>query len=191
MPANDAFEKRGASLENAFYAQLDSKLLDDLRAQNRANGDVAELRKVTGLSSNDTLAALQHCGVNAQSAAALRLVPLVEVAWGNGRIDANEKREVQRAAHEHGIDKDSSTGQLLNAWLESQPPAELMDAWIAYARELVKQMDPEAATNLRESLAQEMKEVAQASGGLLGYAAVSKGESKVMQQVLDALTLNS
>jgi hypothetical protein len=52
-------------------------------------------------------------------------------------------------------------------------------------------MDPEAATNLRESLAQEMKEVAQASGGLLGYAAVSKGESKVMQQVLDALTLNS
>jgi uncharacterized membrane protein YebE (DUF533 family) len=53
--------------------------------------------------------------IRAETVAALSVVPLVEVAWADGALNAKERRAiVERAA----IAPDSTEGALLEVWLD-------------------------------------------------------------------------
>jgi predicted phosphoadenosine phosphosulfate sulfurtransferase len=64
----------------------------------------------------------------------------------------------------------------------------LFDAWESYAKALVASLPTPEAENLKNSIVNEINAVATTSGGLLGWAAISTGEHKVMNRIVAALT---
>jgi hypothetical protein len=49
-------------------------------------------------------------------------------------------------------------------------------------------MPEQEAVALKDSLVSEINSVASASGGILGWGSISKGENSVMNQITNALT---
>jgi hypothetical protein len=63
-----------------------------------------------------------------------------------------------------------------------------LGVWESYARSLIASLDQEEADLLKSTLVDEIQQVASASGGLLGWASISKGEHEVMNRIVAALT---
>lgn len=184
MSTGDAFSRRGDALENQFFANLDRKLIEQLREK----ADAESLANALGIQVGPLATSLLKAGVSPQAALALRFVPMVLVAWADGRIEPEEASVVQQATTKLGVQSDSPAGQLLASWLKSPPPADMIGLWSEYARNLFEHLSASEAEMLRQSIVQEIHAVAETAGGVLGWGAVSTGESKVMQAIENALS---
>lgn len=183
MSSGDAFHQRGEALENQFFAKVDEELVKKLREKQ----EVQDLQKMLGVCDS-TAKSLHALGVSTETSAALRLAPLVAVAWADGLLESKERDAVLQAAALHGITQDQPSGKLLAVWLQSPPPRDCLEFWCEYAATLVSNMTPEAAQSLKESIVNDLKKVASATGGVLGWGAVSDGESAILRRVEAALT---
>jgi uncharacterized tellurite resistance protein B-like protein len=191
MSLGDSFHERGMALENQFYAKVDQQLLEKLQLEQSRLCQVADLQKTLGIELSDELAAtLVSLGISCQASHALRIVPLVLVAWGDGTISPDEKYRLMEAAKQHGVLESEASSALLNAWLETPPNAELLKTWTSYANAIANKLPPDQLAEFRSGLIGEMNRIATASGGLLGWGSVSPGEHKVIQTIEKALTKN-
>ncbi len=185
--SSDTFGDRADALENAFFNQVDAKLTEQMRLSLERDKTADELASLSGINSSSVLDALVAAGVTGRSMTALRIFPLVAVAWADEIIQENEREIVMTAAAKQGLPPKTPAGMLLDQWLTHKPENGVFEAWEAYARSLVGKLEPEEAKSLKHTIEKEIKAVAQAAGGVLGWAAVSKGESAVMRRILLAL----
>jgi len=126
---------------------------------------------------------LMELGVRAETLAALSVVPLVEVAWADGALDAKERRAiVERAA----IASDSTERALLEAWLDRRPDPKLLTAWTELVRAMSEQLGPDQATRLKTELLERARAVAAATGGLFGVGSKVSGPEAAMLATLEA-----
>ena len=179
----DSFSTRARALEDAFFTQRDAELSEQLRASQERAQTAEELSALSGIDDPKVLRSLVDAGVTGRSLTALRIFPLVAVAWADGIIQENERDKVIQAASKHGLPPSTPAGGLLNQWLLVKPDESIFEAWETYTQALVARMGPEERRILRESLERDMREIATASGGVLGWSAVSRGESDVMQRI--------
>ena len=184
----DDFSEPADAFEAAFYStmkQYQAKQSEETAAKSVAAQELAEL---TGIREPSTLAALSESGVTVRSLVAMRIFPLVAVAWADGEIQPDERERVLEAAAQQGLKRKSSAGILLNEWLMNQPDESVFEAWEHYAIALLQKLSPADAATLRKSIQDEIKDVAAAAGGVLGWAAVTKDESAIVKRVMSALT---
>jgi len=173
--------ERRRALEEEFFRQENERLRRRLREQAEREGLVRELREVCGIEDDAVLERLAELGVGAETVAALSLVPLVEVAWADGRLDRREKDAVLEAARDAGIDQRHPCYDLLASWLVHRPEPRMLEAWSAYMEGLGSQLGPEGMAQLRERLMRRARGVAEAAGRLLGLGnPVSPEEEKVL-----------
>ena len=76
----DALRERGDSLEDAFFRNMDRKLIDELRAKKEREQQLDELAAASGIAHRDVLGALLDAGMHGEALVAAGLVPLIEVA---------------------------------------------------------------------------------------------------------------
>lgn len=188
MSNGDSWQERGDALENGFFAKLDAELLAELKAKTAAQNDIAEISRVSGIKDERVLAAMQQLGVSGSTVAAMRLFPLVAVAWADGILEKAEQEKIEEFVAKQSISKDSPAMGLLHSWLANKPQQGALEAWETYAKGLIGQLQDSDAELLRDTLVGEIKEVAQASGGLLGWGSISKGEHSIMNRIEAALT---
>ncbi|MDZ4849584.1 MAG: hypothetical protein SGI77_09830 [Pirellulaceae bacterium] len=188
MSGEDIIQQRGAALESQFFAAVDAKLMADLQAELKKSQDTQELSRLSGIQDAAVLEAIVSAGVSPSAFPAFRLFPLVAIAWADGMLDGNERDVVVAAAEQHSVGKDTPSGAVLATWLENQPSPALFSAWEAFTKALVAKLTPEEAQSVKTSIVNEVKAVAKASGGVLGYAAISKGENEILNRVINALT---
>lgn len=188
---SDTLHNRGNALENQFFSKLDSQLLDELKAKQELVKSVDAVSKMTGISDRGALEAILRFGIEPQTLAALRVFPLVAVAWADGTMEEGERATVKTLAGSHLQIGDGAVSKLLDNWLSQQPTPDMFAAWEGYAAALVAAMSADEAAALKSALINEIRVVAEASGGLLGWGAVSKGESSVMSRIEAALTRNA
>jgi uncharacterized tellurite resistance protein B-like protein len=180
-------QKQGQRLENQFFAKLDQRLIEQLQDRLAAQNTADDLKVATGIEDARLLQDLVTVGVTARSLSALRLVPVVLVAWADGRLDRREREKVLEIAGDHQLSLDDEAHQLLIGWLEEDPTDQLLPLWKDYCQALAKTLPEEALASLRQTITAEAKEVAKAAGGLLGIGAVSPGESQMLQTIETAL----
>ena len=118
--------------------------------------------------------------------AAFGIVPLVEVAWADGSIQAKERDAILAAAKESGIEPGSANYQLLDSWLQHKPGDELMDVWKAYAHALHESLSADVADALKQRMIARTRAVAEAAGGFLGLGAISKSEKAILDELEQA-----
>lgn len=183
----DSLGERGQSLEEAFFRNMDNKLIEELRSKKEREQQLDDLAAASGIVHREVLAALVDAGVHSEALVAVGLVPLIEVAWADHAMDAGEREAIMEAAREAGVTKGSAAAGLLLAWLERRPGGELLEAWKAYAAALVADLGAEDAAAIRDDIMVRAQSVAEAAGGFLGLGSVSREERRMLAELAAAL----
>jgi hypothetical protein len=174
---------RGRSLEDEFFRREDQRLMDRLGQLRKAEATREALGKASGITNPAVLDKLMELGIRAETVAALSIVPLVEVAWADGALDAKERRAVVERA---GVARESTAGALLDAWLDRRPDPELLVAWTHLVQAMSQQLGPDAAARLKTGLLEQARAVAAATGGLFGVGSKVSASEAAMLAKLEA-----
>jgi hypothetical protein len=113
-------------------------------------------------------------------------VPLAEVAWADGAIDAKEEQAILDRAAKSGVTPGSSSYDLLKSWLERRPEPRLLTAWIHMIQGISENLTAEQVEALRAGLVERVRAVAGASGGVLGMGKISSAEAEMIRQLESA-----
>ena len=183
----DALRERGDSLENAFFRNVDRKLIEELRAKKAREEQLDELAAASGIEHREVLGALLDAGVHGEALVAVGLAPLIEVAWADHEMDAREREAILHAARDAGVTRGSTAAALLSSWLDRRPGVELLEAWKGYAAALVAELGDEDAATVRDDIMSRAQAVAEAAGGFLGLGSVSREERQMLDELAAAL----
>jgi hypothetical protein len=141
---------------------------------------------VSGILDPQVLQDLIDSGVTAETLTAVRLIPLVEVAWCDGNVSRAEREAVLKAAAQDGIQPGSACYDLLASWLERRPDPRIVHSWKEYVAALVKMVPPETSGKMRDDMLQRLTRVASAAGGFLGMQKISKDEQLKIEEFAKA-----
>ena len=177
----------GDSLEEEFFRREDQRLLARLRELREQENARDTLSQATGITSPAVLDRLLALKIQPEIIAALRIVPLVEVAWADGSLDEKERQAVLSGAQEAGIPAGSAAYALLDAWLKKKPEPHLLTAWTTLIQGMSASLPEAEVKKLEASLMERVRRVAGASGGVLGLGSkVSKQEAAVLEKLSKA-----
>lgn len=178
-------DKMGDSvdLEEAFFAEENARLLERLRAESQQEERREMLRKVVQIQDEAFLDRLLTLGIGPETALALRLIPLVCVAWADGHMDDREREAVMQAAGKQGLTAEEMARQMLKDWLDHRPEAQLLTLWKEYVQKLWPRFTDDEQLEMRRNLLNAAEEVAAAAGGILGLAKISAAEREVIEDL--------
>jgi hypothetical protein len=177
---------RVRTLEDEFFRKEDEQLMQRLRELKQKEASREALSKASGITSPAILDALLSLGIRPEIVGALSVVPLVEVAWADGTLDAKEKQAILDRAEKAGTAPGSVDHELLRSWLEHKPDPKLLTAWTHMVQGLCEQLGPQQVAALRTGLIDRARGVAKASGGFLGRGSVSTAEEEMITQLESA-----
>lgn len=181
---NSTLDDRGRALEEQFFAKQNQAVIDKMQAENEKKQQRKALSDASGIDDEGTLDALLAAGVHAEALSALSILPLIFVAWADGKMEAKELEAIHKAATELGFERTEANHELLDYWLANPPPASMMDAWKQYVSALLAQLDDAQSQKLEAELLNHAQSVAESAGGFLGFGNKVSSEE---QAVLDML----
>lgn len=184
--ADGILDDRRVALEEAFFKKENERLRARLQAERERENTRKALAGEIGLEDPALLDRLVELGIRIDTIEALVLVPLALVAWADGKMDAREREAVLRGAEAAGITAGSPAFGLLDTWTKQRPPRELLDSWRAYISELMKELSADQRWALEERILGRARKVAEATGGFLGMASVSREEEAVLAELKSA-----
>lgn len=183
MTRDDRLREGAARLVSAFYAD-DTGLLDDLRRQVEDAERRNLLREVVKIQDDAFLNRLIALGITPESALALALIPLVCVAWADGKLDDKEREAILRAAAERGGAAERIGRRLLERNLSRPPDPRLLTMWKAHAGALWGCFTADERWRMRRNVLQSARDVAEAAGGFLGLTSrLSPEERKLLEEL--------
>jgi tellurite resistance protein len=166
-------------LEDLFFQAEDKRLIESLKKLKKHEQDRKALAEITGIENDAILNHLVKLKVSPAQAASLSIYPLVAVAWADGSIGPDERQSIMSILEkEHlfaGLDR-----EIIEAWLECKPSADLATAWEHYVQGLCQQLTDEERHELRDRLLEQAQKVAHSEGGLFGVGALSAAEKKTL-----------
>jgi hypothetical protein len=178
--------ERGRALEEEFFHKEDKRLIAKLKELKAKEATREELGRISGIKNTAILDRLVELGIHAETMAALAVVPLAEVAWADGAIDAKEEQAILDRAAKSGVVPGSSGYDLLKSWLARRPDPKLLTAWIHMMQGIIENLTPEQVEALRKGLVERVQTIARASGGVLGVGKVSSAEAEMIRQLESA-----
>jgi hypothetical protein len=178
--------ERGKALEDEFFRKEDARLVAKLRELKAKENTREELARVSGIKNTAILDRLVELGIHSETLVALSIVPLAEVAWADGAIDAKEEQAILDRAAKAGVTPGSPSHELLKSWLERRPEPRLLTAWTQMIQGLSESLTAEQVEALRAGLVERVRAVASASGGVLGVGKVSSAEAEMIRQLESA-----
>lgn len=112
----------------------------------------------------------------------LFFVPLVQVAWAEGFVQAGEQKAILRFAENYKLAGHSAYETLLS-WFDTRPEDEFFERSMNDLRQLLEAIPAKQAEKLRSTLRFGCNEVAHASGA----AGFLRGGSNIHQEELEVL----
>jgi uncharacterized tellurite resistance protein B-like protein len=125
----------------------------------------------------------------------LPIIPLVKVAWAEGRITNRERELIFQAAEKNGIAPDSYPFQRLSDWLELHPTDDFYLESLELLSEQWKNLPDEERTLRHLELLSDCTNIAEASGGTYRYAAggprVCDEEISAVRRIAEKINIRS
>jgi len=144
------------------------------------------LQVATQITEQDVLIELIDCGLRAESLHVLTLVPMVSVAWANSFVERGERQGHFKNGSGKRYEARVNAFELLTGWLKERPNPSLLKTWKDYVGVLRRIVIRESYTTLRDATISQAITVAEASGGCLGFEAVSRAEQAVINNLTSA-----
>ena len=187
--SEDSLGDRRKALEEEFFAKQNQRLLKQFQETMTAKAKTEALAAASGITDAAVLEQLADINLSTETVAALSLIPLIEVAWADGSIEAKERSALLAAAEHEGIGKDSASYRLLEEWSRERPSPQVLAAWKAYVAALSRTLDAQAKQALKQDLLGRARAIAEASGGFLGLGKrISSAEQAVLTELEQAFT---
>ena len=183
---SDSLQDRGKALENLFYANQDQELLAKLRGELVTEKKMEALSAASGVTDPNTLDMLVSHEVSPETMTAVALIPLVAVAWADGKMDDGERTAILKAANEADVSEGSASYGLLESWLQSDQPEGLLESWKTHISSLKGLLEAAALGQLKNSVVKRATEVAKSAGGFLGLSTISEVEQKILAEIEEA-----
>jgi hypothetical protein len=182
MP-DDAFTKRGRSLEDDYFRKKDRELIEKIRVATAAEQARKDLGRQAGLDDPELVQELLDLGFTPETVGLLPLVPIIQMAWAEGGITKAERELLLRLARSRGIEAGSVADRQLTEWLTEQPS----EAVFTRARRLIRAMldSGSAQTDALNAgdLVKYCEDIASASGGVLGIGRISAEERALLSSI--------
>lgn len=186
--SDELLSERRRALEDEFFRRQDEALISRLRSEQKRTEARAALKDATGITDAKLLDELLDADVCASGIAAFALVPLVEVAWADGKLDPNERAAILSSAEKEGLVSGTAGHRMLQTWLDSPTAPSLLRAWLDYTKTLCRGMSDDSKAKLHSRVIGRARAVAEAAGGLLGIGAISSEEHEVLRLLESAFT---
>jgi tellurite resistance protein len=175
--------------EELYFAQHEQ----DLRAEKRhqmamAARDIEEQRKIAQSAGTDNVevaARIKALGFDGDSARVFDLLPLVHVAWADGKIQRGERAAILKVLASRGVERDSEAFRTMESLLEEKPSDAFMRESLSVLREVTGGLGERAS-----SIVDLCIQVAASAGGFLGLKLGQKigdEEKKQIETVLHSL----
>jgi len=137
---------------------------------------------------------LEALGLDRFNFRVLALLPLVEVAWADGRVQAAEARTITRIAREGGF-LSADGEEVLARWLAEAPTAEERAAGMRALVELARR-SRDLGSDIHVGTLRELIDlsaaVARSAGGLFGLAlSTSEAERRALDEIAATLSIDS
>ena len=187
MTDKDAFAERGRSLEEEYFHRKEREVIDKMRVRAAAEEQRRRLGEKAGVADEELLNDLQQLGYTPETVMMLYLVPLIQTAWAEGGVSQKERELIVKAARSRGITEGTPCDQQLNMWLATRPSDEMFEKSLRAIRTIL-QAQPESAREASEKdLLSLATAIAGASGGIVGFRAVSAEEQQSLKHISDEL----
>jgi hypothetical protein len=177
----DMFNRMAKRLEDQFFHERSIALAEQREKLKREEESAEALSKISGITDKKILTELVALDIRPETLAAMCLAPIIEVAWADGKVDEKEIKAVLEAAKGHGLDADHD---ILQEWLRRRPDPKFMDAWKKYMEGLSKSLNKEVMAVMKANIIRNARDVAEASGRLLGLTnPISAEERKALDGI--------
>ena len=183
------FSDREQAAEAAYFRQHDARLVDRLRQDAKLEEVATALAEKLQIDNPDLLQKARLVGVTGDTAPALLLAPLVQVAWVDGAVSESERETVLRIVEDRGIDAGSPAYNQLADWLRTRPSDAVFDTAVEVIKYGLDVLPLQEKNERIERIVQACHEVAEASGGGLSKAlGLGSGVSGNEASMLDTIT---
>jgi hypothetical protein len=183
----DAFAERGHSLEEEYFRRKEKEVIEKMRRSAEADAQRRRLGERAGVADDEVLRDLQELGYTQDTVMLLHLVPLIQTAWAEGGVSAKERDLIVRAARSRGIEAGSSADQQLMRWLTERPSEQLFDKTLRAIRAILQARPAEERESSERDLLSLCTAIASASGGIVGFGAVSEEERHILAHISEEL----
>jgi tellurite resistance protein len=188
MADENAMAKRGKALEEEYFHRKEKELKEKLRQRRAAETQLNELADATGNPNEEVLKTLQELGYTRDTVALFHYVPLINVAWADGKVSRQERELILEAARAHGIAEGSAADKQLIDWIENRPSEEFFDQTLRIMGALLETTPRADGTVGSQGVLDEAKRLAEASGGILGFGSkISAEEQALLNRIAAAL----
>ena len=182
--ASAAMERVAKVLEDRFFFAEDKVLRAQYDKLKREEENITALSKACGIMNTAILTELVRLNIRPETATAITLIPIIEVAWADGEIDPKERDAILRGVVKLACGDNDAITSILSEWLERRPAPELLDAWRLYMAGLCEVMSKESLSQLKTDLLDHARMVAEVAGGFLGLVSpVSPAEQAVLDKL--------
>jgi hypothetical protein len=173
--------------EDEHFRKKDRELIEKLR---RADADAKAnraLEQQTGIHDPVMLHELRSLGFSPETIALLPLVPMLQVAWANARINDAERTMIVNLARTRGIAAGSAADHQLTDWLEHRPSEDTFHKADRLIRAIIDSPGGGALHLSGDELIALCDRIAHASGGILGIGRVSREEREALAEIAAAI----
>ncbi len=173
-----------ARLEAAFFTGPNEGLLEELRRTTEEAERLRMLSEVVKIKDRAFLNRLAAIGFSPETALSIVLIPLIVVAWADGKLDDRERNAILEAAAQRGVTAGRIGRQLLADGLARKPDPKLFASWKAYVGRLWSYFTADERWQMRRNCLESVREVAEAAGGILGLTSkISAEERRVIEEI--------
>lgn len=183
MVDKDAFAERGRSLEEEYFRRKEKEVIEKMRRKAEADDQRRQLGEKAGVADQDVLRDLQELGYTADTVMLLHLVPLIQTAWAEGGVSAKERDLIVKAARARGIEAGSTADAQLSQWLSHRPSDDFFEKTLRAVRTILQAQSAELRASSERDLLSLATAIASASGGIVGFGAVSEEERQILAHI--------
>jgi len=187
MSENDGITGDVRSREEEYFRRKDRELVEKLRQAAVASEGRKALEDSSGIHDPAMLQELEALGFTPATVALLPIVPIVQIAWAEGGVSPEERALILQFARERGIAAGSAADGQLADWLAQRPSEEVFARATRLIAAMLEQPAGEGNALRAEDLLRRCEEIAAASGGILGFGAISAAERTLLARIQTAL----
>jgi hypothetical protein len=179
----DAFSDRRRGQEEEYFRKRERELIEKMRKRAADEANRRALGQQTGLADEEILEDLRSLGYTSETVMLLHVVPLVQIAWAEGSVSDAERALIVKAARSRGVAPGSAADLQLTDWLTNRPSDEFFERTLRAIGAVLEARAPDERDSGRRDLLSYLSAIAEASGGLLGFGAVSSEERQLLARV--------
>lgn len=185
---NDHLAGRGRALEEEYFRKRDRELAEKMRQAAAAQQARQDLGQATGLNDPALLQELEELRFTPETVSLLPLVPMLQMAWAEGGVSAQERALLLQVARARGIAEGSPADRQLREWMTDRPSEDVFTRAGRLTRALLDAESSPVVTGLSaDELVQYAEQIAAASGGILGIGKISSEERALLTRLGETL----